>query len=369
MIALDVPAEDHEIVPAPAVLHGQAAAQRRGEAALLHGVAGGGHLYAAGRGVPGLRGEGEQLPGQVLKLRGLGFRFPHRQYFHRRSRVLAGFQQPVQPGFERKKHVRVGGGVVMIQRQEHPGLRARRAHRRHQPVQRGRGQVEAEEGDVGTAQELRAGGQRHGVVELRLAVLKAPLDEGLVLLLYQRQVLKLHRKKPLGLVGAGPQTLRGQPRLPYQFKLTGAAVRKAPAVLRAPVKPQAVAAFPDGRPHQHHPAALVDAGAVGLARRIEDSPAQALRAQHLQRKGALEIKGFQKRALGLQGQLLGHHDDVRIEAVRHRRAHLIDHGAFQEVAAGGDNLHHAFRFNLSREVVVYESVEFGVLSVELRYKS
>ena len=339
MVALDVPAEDHEVVEAPAVFHRQPAAQRRGEAAFLQRIAGGGHLDVPGRGLPAARREGEQLPGQVPKLRGRRVGRLNPDARHRRAEVRAGPAQPVVALPEGEEHVEIGGGLVVLQRQEHPGVRARRAHRRDQAVQRGRGQVEAVEADVAAAQEVRAPGQRHGVAELRLAVLEAALQQRLVFGLDQGEVRKLHGQQPLGFPRARPQAVRGQPRLADQLKLPGAAVREAPAVLRAAIQPQAVAAGAYGRAHQHHPAALVDPDAVRRARRFKDAPAQALRAVHLQLKGALQMKGGQQRALGLQRQLLRHHDDVRVDIIWHRRAHRFNHGALQQVGAARVDLH------------------------------
>ena len=281
VVALDVPAEDHEVVEAPAVFHRQPAAQRRGEPAFLQGIAGGGHLDAPGRGLPAARREGEQLPGQVPKLRGLPRGLVHSDARHRRAEVLAGAAQTVIAATEGEEHVEIGGGLVVLQRQEHPGVRAHRAHRRHQAVQRGRGQVEAEEADVAPTQEVRASGQRRGVTELRLAVLEAALQKRLVFGLDQSEVLELHGQQPLGFRRAGPQPVRGQPRLPDQLQLTGAAVREAPAVLRAAVQPEGLAARAHGGAHQHHAAPLVDPDAVRRARRFKDAPAQALRAVHL----------------------------------------------------------------------------------------
>ena len=45
------------------------------------------------------------------------------------------------------------------------------------------------------------------------------------------------------------------------------------------------------------------------------------------------MKGGQQRALGLQRQLLRHHDDVRVDIIWHRRAHRFNHGALQQVGA------------------------------------
>ena len=51
------------------------------------------------------------------------------------------------------------------------------------------------------------------------------------------------------------------------------------------------------------------------------------------------MKGGQQRALGLQRELLRHHDDVRIDVISHRCAHRFNHGALQQMGAARVDLH------------------------------
>ena len=351
-VGVGVAAEDQKVVPAPVIAHGEPAAQRRGELALLHGVAGGGQLDVAGRpvGVGGQAGVGVQLPGQVGQLPGLpGDRYLQRvgdvlvpgdgDQLHRHARGLAGLAYAVQAAAQGVEHVGVPGVGVGVQGQEEPGLRARRRHRRHQPVQRGRGQVEAVEGHVGVLQKRRASRTLRRVPKLRFAVLEAARDERLVAGEYGGQVFELHGQQPVGRSRAVHEALRGQPRLPQQLQLPGAAVREAPSVLRAAVEAQPVRRLPDGRAGQHHPAPLVHPRALRHARGLEHPLAQPLRADHLQREGALQPEGVQQRPLGLERQLLRHHDDMVRPLTRHGLAQRAQHGALHEPAPSGVDAH------------------------------
>ena len=176
-VAVDIPAEDQHVVPAPAVLHGQAAAERRGEAAFLHGIPQRDGLNPLRR-TPVVRGEdgkGEQLARQQGQLRRLAAGV-HRQAigagcasgFHQDAlgpdaRAAGGDGQALQAALQRQEGVEIPGALVVGQRQEHMGLRAGRAYRADQPVQRGRGQVEAVEEHAGLLQKDGLGGAVHGL--------------------------------------------------------------------------------------------------------------------------------------------------------------------------------------------------------------
>ena len=105
------------------------------------------------------------------------------------------------------------------------------------------------------------------------------------------------------------------------------------------VQLQAVVHAVYGGAYQHDPAPLVHPRALGLSRGLEYAAAQPLGAQHLQPEGALQRKRCQQGALGLQRQLLGHHDDVVPFAPGHALAQHVDHGRFHQPAAAGIDAH------------------------------
>ena len=165
--------------------------------------------------IRGADGKGEQLARQQGQLRRLaagvhrqavgvgrasGF---HRDAFWPDARSAGGDGHALQAALQRQEGVEIPGVFIVGQRQENMGLRAGRAHRADQPVQRGRGQVEAVEEYAGFLQKNGFGGAFHGLCKFRFPVLKAPLQQVLIGFQYDSKVVQLHAQQAVGLFGAG----------------------------------------------------------------------------------------------------------------------------------------------------------------------
>ena len=210
-------------------------------------------------------------------------------------------------------------------------------------MQRGRHQVKAVEPQPRAAQKRRVPGALRRLQKLALAVLVAALQLALVGLQDRGDVLQLARERPGLLPRERAHVLRRQPRLPDDLHpLPRRTADKAPARLRAAVERELALQALHRPGEQHRPAPLVHALARGPPRGVEDQAAQPLRADHAQAKRALQRKPVQKRQLGLQRELPGHHHRQRVLALPHRLPQPAEQLAAQQVVAARYDAQHAY---------------------------
>ena len=354
-VALHVLAQNQHVVPPPAPLAHQSPGQRRRKHAFLQRIAQQRQLHRARRARRGLDRIGEQLPlqrrqiasalrrvhqhapalllglltaqqrGHVQRfslresLGGHKTRFLQIDSLHGGAIAAGGGNQSLHGALHGQKRVEVPCVGIVLQRQEDVRVFTDCGHGGDQLVQRGRHHVKSKEPYVAFLQKRRVPNPVDGGEEFALAVLIAALQQRFVGLQYIGQIVELHPRRAGLFGGAFPQRIGGDAGLPDALQLLGSALGKAAAMLRAAVDGQMLRCGADGGAHQHDPAAVIDALAVGQTGRVEDPAAQALGAEHLKRERAAQLKRLQQRPLGLQGQLLGHHDQPRRRAGRAQR--------------------------------------------------
>ncbi len=328
-IARRIAHEYAHIPPAPAVFRHQPSRQCRRESAFLLRIAQKGELNGGGILIHPFGGKRKQAVFQMPKRR-LSLRSPHRHLSAFPNEYFVGFlrfadfnalcltavarrrtEKLIHLVFQRLKCAVVRRFGIVFKRQKHARCLAFQRHRRNQTVHRGRHHIESVEPNIAFAEKFRFARARGGRKEFAFAVEVFSLNQRFVCFQNIGQVVELHARRAVHFLCAFTQGFGLNPRLTEVLQLFRRAFGETSAKLCAPINAEILFRQTHRRAHQHHASPIVDSGAVGLSRRIENARTKAIRSQYLNAEGAFQTQFAQKELLRCQCELTRNHNQLR----------------------------------------------------------